>query len=226
MAAVVEFFADYVILVYLLLFVGAMFAVRRFLRARREQTEAVFGLEVELARRHHAQAVSALIAIGLLALAEFILVVFLVPALPALLTMPTPTGDLAALPTSTIPPEILATINAGTPAATATVETSGCIPGQVMITSPEAGEQVRGKITLQGSADIPDFGFYKYEFAPLGTELWTTIQADREPIQEGDLGDWDNSLLTQGDYLLRLVVTNNEGEVMPPCVVPVRVQSP
>ncbi len=226
MAAVLEFFADYVILVYLLLFVGALFAVRRFVRARQEQTEVVFGLEVELARRHHAQAVGALVAIGLLALAEFILVVFLVPALPALLTRPTPTGDLAALPTNTIPPEILATINAATPAATATVEASGCIPGQVMLTSPKPGEQVKGKITLQGTADIPDFGFYKYEFAPVGTDLWTTIQAGREPKQEESLGDWDTSLLTPGDYLLRLVVTNNEGEAMPPCVVPVRVQNP
>ncbi|MBI4731775.1 MAG: hypothetical protein HY781_06550 [Chloroflexi bacterium] len=226
MAAVIQFFADYVVLIYLLLLVAVLFAIRRFGRARREQREAVFGLEVELARRHHGQSVAALVSIGLLALAEFVLVVFLVPALPALLTLPTPTNNLAALPTSTIPPEIMATINAATPGATATTVASGCIPGQIMITSPKPGDQVRGKITLKGTADIPNFGFYKYEFALAGTDIWITIQAGRDAKQEADLGDWDTSELTAGDYLLRLVVTDNQGQALPACVIPIRVLKP
>lgn len=226
MVEIIQFFADYVILIYLLLLVALLFAVRRLNLTRREQSEAVFGLEVELAQRRHGQAVAALVSIGSLALAEFVLVVFLAPALPALLTLPTPTGNLAALPASTIPPELLATLNAGTPVSTVTSEPSGCIPGQIMITSLKPGDQIRGKITLVGTADIPNFGFYKYEFSPAGTDLWTTIQAGRDLKQEANLGDWDTSELIPGDYLLRLVVTDNQGQALPACVVPVRILSP
>jgi hypothetical protein len=226
MATVLQFFADYVILIFMLLLVAALFAIRRLSRARAEQREAVYGLEVELAHHHHSQAVAALVAVGLLALAEFVLVVFLVPALPALMTLPTATGNLAMPATNTIPPEIYATINAGTPQATATSEQSGCIPGQIMITFPKAGDQIRGKITLKGTADIPNFGFYKYEFAPLGSEDWMTIQAGRDATQADDLGDWDTSQITPGDYLLRLVVTDNQARALPACVVPVRILAP
>ena len=212
--------------IYLLLLIALLFALRKYVVTDRERNEAVFGLEVELARRRQVRAISVLVSIGFLALAEFVLVFLLVPALPGFLTISTPTRDTLSVPASTIPPEILETLGATTPGATITTLSSACIPGQIMITSPKPGDQVRGRITLVGTADIPNFGFYKYEFAPPGTELWTTIQAGREVKQEEDLGDWDTSELSTGDYLLRLVVTDNQGNVLPACVVPVRIIQP
>lgn len=226
MIAVLEFFSDYAIVIFLLLLVGAMFAIRGLVRARRQQTEAVFGLEIELARRHTRQAAALLCLVLVLALAEFVVVAFIAPLLPTLAALSKPAGNVAAVPTSTIPPEILQTLNATTPAATSTVEISGCIPAQIMITSPTPGQEIRGKITLVGTADIPNFGFYKYEFSPLGTDVWFTVQAGREARQDADLGTWDTSELIPGDYLLRLVVTDNRGQALPACVVPVRVRAP
>ncbi len=226
MIAVLKFFSDYSVVVFLLLLVGGIFAVRGLGRARAEKTEAVFILENELAQRHLRQSTAILVTVLLLVLSEFVVVVFLTPILPELTLNSQSDGQLSVIPTHTIPAEIMQTLNASTPAATSTVTISGCIPAQIMLTFPAPGQEVSGKITLIGSADIPNFGFYKYEFSPIGMEIWSTIQAGRDVIQNDDLGIWDTSELTPGDYLLRLVITDNQGDVLPACVVPIRIKAP
>jgi len=223
MDAVLRFFIRFAPLIYLLLIMGLLFGIRRLIQARGELREAVYGLERELAHRHLSQAITGLAMVGLLGMAEVILVAFLAPNLPALSLLATPTMNLLAVPTTTLPSPIL---GANTPEATAVVVTTGCIPGQVSITSPKAGDALRGEVILEGTADVPNFGFYKYEFSPLGANLWSTIQASREPLRDGELGRWDASTITPGDYELRLVVTDNQGEPLPACVVPVRILAP
>jgi hypothetical protein len=129
-------------------------------------------------------------------------------------------------PTITIPPELLATIGVLTPESTPTAQTTGCIPGQIMITSPKPGDVIKGQVILIGTANIPNFGFYKYEFSALGTDVWSTIQANREVKQDVELGGWDTSEVSPGDYNLRLVVLDNQNNELPPCIVPVRVAAP
>jgi hypothetical protein len=107
-----------------------------------------------------------------------------------------------------------------------TSSTSGCVPDQLIITSPEPGQEVSGTVTLIGTVDIPDFGFYKYEVSPQGADTWATISAGREVVQNGDVGFWDTSTLTPGDYQLRLLVTDSQGQSYPPCVLSVRVSAP
>jgi hypothetical protein len=100
---------------------------------------------------------------------------------------------------------------------------SGCIPDKIMITSPEPGEELSGTVNITGTAQVPNFGFYKYEVAPRGTQNWATISAEREPKQNEKLGEWNTSSLTNGDYFLRLVITDNVGVSLEPCVIAVRV---
>jgi len=100
---------------------------------------------------------------------------------------------------------------------------SGCIPDQIMITAPAPGEVVRGTVELIGTANVQNFGFYKYEIASLGTQNWATISAEREPHENERLGEWNTFLLTNGEYFLRLVITNNVGVSLEPCVIAVRV---
>ncbi len=226
MAAILNFFTKYAIVIYPLLLVGLMFAIRSLVRARREMGESVYGLEREAAHRHTSQAVAALSLIVFLAIAELVLTVFLAPNLPAISLLATPTMNPLITPTNTIPPELLATIGILTPEPTPTAQTTGCIPGQIMITSPKPGDVVKGQVILAGTADIPNFGFYKYEFSPLGTDVWFTIQANREVKQDVELGRWDTSEVSPGDYNLRLVVIDNQGNALPPCVVPLRVAAP
>jgi hypothetical protein len=224
MAAVLSFFIRWATLIFSLVTLGSLFGIRGLLKARKEMHGATYGLEREIAHRHTSQAVSALVLVGFLAFAEFVLVVFLVPNIPALSQLATPTMNPLLTPTSTFPPELVETLGAGTPASTPTAAATGCIPGQIDITSPKAGDQIQGVINLKGTATIPNFGFYKYEFAPLGSDNWAAILASRKPVQGGDLGTWDTSAIATGDYQVRLVVTDNQGNELPACIIPIRIK--
>ncbi len=223
MAAVLRFFIRFAPLIYLLLSMGLLLGIRRLIQARGELREAVYGLERELAHRRSSRAVTSLALVGILAAGELVLVAFLAPSLPALSLLATPTVNLLAVPTTTLASPLL---SEGTPGATATLEASHCIPGQIWISYPRAGDELRGEVVVEGIADVPNFGFYKYEFSPLGASLWSTIQAKRDPQPGGELGRWNTSGIAAGDYELRLVVTDNRGEPLPACVIPVRILQP
>jgi hypothetical protein len=93
------------------------------------------------------------------------------------------------------------------------------------ITSPKNGDTVKGSFDIIGTVNVPNFGFYKYEFAAVGTDLWATISADRTPKMKETLGNWATGTLIPGDYQLRLVVTDTQGQLLPACVISVRVVS-
>jgi hypothetical protein len=226
MAAVLNFFVKYAPLIYMLLAVGLVFGIRRMVQARAETRQVIYGLEREIAHRHTSLAISVLSLVGFLAVAEFVLVVFLAPNLPALFQLATPTMNPLEIPTSTLSPELMETLGAATPGSTPTAQTTGCIPGQITITSPKPGDEIRGQVTLEGTANIPNFGYYKYEFSPLGVEDWATVEANHDVVQDGELGRWDTSAITPGYYQLRLVVTDNQGNALPACVVPVQIKAP
>jgi hypothetical protein len=95
-----------------------------------------------------------------------------------------------------------------------------------MISSPQEGAELSDVITIKGTANIANFGFYKYEVARPDDDVWLTIQAGREIVNDNDLGQWDTRTLTSGDYMLRLVVTDNQGQSLSPCVIQVRVNNP
>jgi hypothetical protein len=226
MPAIYQALGTHELLVYIVLAIGAMFGLRWLWRSWREWREAVYGLEKEFALRRMSQAIAALALILVLFCGELVTASFILPNLPAALLMPSATPDLLATPTGTISPA-LATEIALTPRPTpAPSNSSGCVSGRVNITSPEAGQELKGAVDVQGTASIQDFGFYKYEVAPLGADTWATISAGRDRVNEGSLGQWDTSSLAPGDYQLRLVVTDNQGQALPACVVDVRVAPP
>jgi len=152
---------------------------------------------------------------------EFYIVTFIAPSLPASDLLTTPTLDLLASPQAT------SAFANSTQAALVTQPVqngmSGCVADQMIITSPKSGEEVKAVVDLIGTANIPDFGFYKYEVAPVGTLNWATIGADRKPKKNELLGRLNTLSLSNGDYFLRLVITDNVGNSLEPCVIAVRV---
>jgi hypothetical protein len=226
MISILQFFTSYQWVVYSVLAIGLMFVIRILVRAQLEKKASLYGLEREIAYRHSSQGVAVLTLIIFLAIAEFSLTVFLAPNLPATAMIATSTLNPLITPVFTIPPELLGTIGILTPVSTPTAQTSGCVPGQIMITSPKPGDSIHGQVIIMGTANIPNFGFYKYEFSSAGTDIWSTIQANREVKQDVELGRWDTSAITPGDYNLRLVVLDNQGNSLPACGVPVRVVAP
>ena len=103
---------------------------------------------------------------------------------------------------------------------------SGCIPDQIDIISPQNGTTIQDIVEIIGSADIPNFGFYKFEMAAISDTSWLTIQAGDTITREGRLGFWDTTRLSPGDYGLRLVLTDNQGQSSLPCTIQVRVDPP
>lgn len=219
MGPVYRTLANYEPLIYIALAIGALFAFRRMWGSWREWRDSVYGLEREFALRRLVQASGlALLILGLV-FAEFFIATFIAPSLPASDIMATATLDLLVTPAGTLSPD--------SPVQLMTQEVpsgmSGCVPDEIMITSPGPGDPVSGTVNITGTADVPNFGFYKYEVAPIGSQNWATIAANREPVRNDQLGDWNTASLTNGDYFLRLVITDNVGTSLEPCVIAVRV---
>jgi len=223
--ALFRFLVQYEALAYLILTIGAVFAARSLWKAWVEWHSAVFGLEKELSFQKVRVSGALFILLIMIGLSQFCLVSFIVPFLPATTFRSTPTADLLQTPGDTpAQPAVDLTAQIGTPAAPS--GTVGCIPGQIMLSSPKPGGEVQGKIILTGTVNVQNFGFYKYEYAPQGSETWATIAAGDKVVIDGELGVWDTSQLVPGDYQIRLLASDNSNKPMPACILPVRVIAP
>lgn len=219
-----RFFSTYAPLIYIGLAIFALFAFRRMWTRWREWRDAVYSLEREFALWRLVRATG----IGILAfsffLAEFYIATFIAPTLPATDLYTTPTLDLLATPQVTLanldPSQLTLT-----PVPPPQSGMTGCVKDKIMITSPQSGgDPLSGVVDIIGTADIPNFGFYKYEVAPVGnTQNWATISADRETKKDEPLGKWNTLSVNNGDYFLRLVITDNVGNALDPCIIAVRV---
>jgi hypothetical protein len=224
------FFRAFETWIYLLLGLGGIIYIRKFILAWQDLRGATFGLERESAQARLNQSASILVLVLTMAITEFVLVSFVAPAVPGSLPLPTATLDLIASPTITLPPgaEQTSQPEATTPTSLAEIVSlpDGCIPGQIEIVIPENGEEIRGIVPVVGTANIPNFGFYKFEIKRPDETVWLTIQAGNVPVSNGKLGDWDTSRLSPADYQLALVVVDNQAKPSQPCIVQVRVSLP
>jgi hypothetical protein len=222
MGLVYRSLALYAPLIYIAIAIFGLFVFRRMWRVWREWRDAVYTLEREFALWRLARAT----ALGFVTLAllfvEFYVVTFIAPSLPASDLLTTPTLDLLASPQPTLSSaDAIALVL--TPTQPLQTGMSGCVKDRIMITSPRPGGTISGVVELVGTANVPNFGFYKYEVAPVGTENWATIGADREPKKDQPLGRLNTLSLSNGEYFLRLVITDNVGGALEPCVISVRV---
>ncbi len=223
MQQVFLFLGRYAGFFYLLLLLAGLYSFRRLWRAWKEWREAYYGLEREFTMRRMGQWMVAATLVLVLLCGVFIITTFVVPAIPALDLLPTPTLDLLA----TNAPGGLSegTLVSMTPVAAQPVAGSqGCIPGELEITSPKPGDEITGTVTLVGTVDLPNFGFYKYEVALRGTDIWSTISAQSETKKNEELGVLNTSVLTPGDYLLRVVVLDNSTQVIGTCIITIRIK--
>ena len=227
MNEILLFLKDLEYLIYIILGGLAVWQLHNFILAWDELRSAAFGLEMESAQSRLNRAAALLVVLLFLGTAEFGLVTFIIPAMPDLNPLPTPTIDLLATPTATLELEIFEPEESlqQTPVPGTAVVQAGCIPDEVFISSPEVNDVVSGVVEIRGSANIADFGFYKFEIAAANTENWLTIQAGDEPTVDDNLGFWDTTQLEPGNYKLRLVVVDNQGLQRDPCSVDITVET-
>ena len=223
------FFRTYEVWIYLGLGLIGLYYVRKFILSWQELRGATFGLERESAQGRLNSAASVLVFILTIMIAEFVLVSFIAPTFPATIPLLTPTLDLLATPTITLATtsqEIQ--IAEGSLAETPTPPNpanseSGCTPESIFISFPAEGAEIRDIIEIRGTAEIPNFGFYKLEMKKSDEQNWLTILAGNEIKQDAVLGAWNTSLLSPGEYQLALVIVDNQGTSLPACIVKVSI---
>jgi hypothetical protein len=231
MEEALRFFRAYEIWIYGLLALGGLLYIRKFFIAWGDLRGAAFGLERESAQSRVNQSATMLFLLLVFAITEFVLVSYVAPAVPGAIPISTPTLDLLATATATLPEVTEGSVTpppaeeTAPPTAPVQANGNGCIPGQVNLTEPQDGTEVEGLVTLMGSANVENFGFYMYEVARPGETVWLTLQAGRDPVAEGELGQWDTSTLAPGEYMLRLVVSDNAGQILQPCEIRVNVRA-
>jgi len=226
MEEVYRFLATYEGLIYILLSLGGLFAFRWLWKSWREWRDSVFGLEREFAMRRMSQALMVSLLILLLFFGELFLASFIVPALPSTDLAITPTQDALDQVEGALYGDPAAALNVVALAPESSTTDGGCVPGEIILTSPEPGQEVSGTVSLVGTVNVDNFGFYKYEVSSQGSDAWSTISAGRKLVNNGEVGLWDTASLTPGDYQLRLEVTDNQGQPYPACIISVRVRAP
>lgn len=226
MEQVLQFFRAYEIWIYIVLGVLALWQIRKFTLAWGELRAAFFGLEREAAQARVNSAATMVVLLILMAVAEFTVVTFVAPTVPGANLLPTATLDLLATATTTLPAPTQNPnkTQEATPTPGELPAAEGCTVGQVNLTFPLNGNRVKGSIDIKGSADTANFGFYTLQIAHPGDTAWLPIQVGQKPVKNDNLSSWDTSSLTPGEYMLKLVVTDNVGNELSPCTIQVTVE--
>jgi hypothetical protein len=229
MIELLKFLITYEILFYIAGGVLEIVFIQRLLTALAEWHSSVFGLEKEVAQRKFTNSLTVIILVALFVFAEFILATFAPTKLAGLNPIATPTVDLSA--TNTPSPATTGTVSPTSAPdlsqVVATVTTEGCTPGQIEWSNPKAGDALSGSVEFKGTVNVSGLGYYKFEYRQVGQTDWTTIAGNSIPVIDGPLGaSWDTSQFPAGDYQLRLVVSDNQGNVtFPACVISVQILS-
>jgi cytoskeletal protein RodZ len=131
---------------------------------------------------------------------------------------PVPPTDTPAAPTDTPTPE---------PTPLPAVVPAACADPRAVISAPGVGQVVAGVTPLSGVATHENFQFYKLEYAA-GANAgggFTYFDGGQVQISGGVLGNFNTTVLPNGDYTLRLTVVDQVGNFPPPCDVSVVVQN-
>ena len=219
--------------IYVILTLAGLVYLRSVFHSYKELRGAIFGLERERAMSRLIRSGAMLILVFAGLAATFVVATYAWPALSVSIHQtPLPTISLLASPEVDVD-TVLEESQPTTPRDSLFVDSSGCQNPAATITDPQDGDSVSGLVAVLGVADIINFAFYKIEYKRLmAGEMWHPISAGTQPVCENDcqvkeeLGTWNTTLVTPGDYAFRLVVMDAEGNAPLPCEIQLRVLPP
>ena len=224
MEELLRFIATYEVGIYIVIGVIVLIYLKRLIDAAIALGKAQFGLEREVAQKGLRLSITIISLVLLIGISNFVLVSVASVKFPGISRIATPTVDLSItqIPDSertTQTPEYFAQTQTA-------IAITGCIPEQLEWVQPKSGDEVSGTVELMGTVNIPNLGFYKYEYQLSGDDIWTPISAGNKPIIEEAFGGvWNTEQLDPGNYSLRLVVSDNQNDLLQPCVIEVKVLS-
>jgi len=250
MAPFIRLIEQFAIVLYIACLAGVLASLRAAWLAWRERNNTLYSLERETATaRAGRAALSGLAFVGLAALI-FFLASFVAPKLPAdEAPTPTPPGPLVTLtpthtpfPTPTLQPTSTAepspgatgipveTIPAPAPTPTVPLPPAQCPDPNVRITAPGHGQIFSGPFQVFGTANIENFGFYKFVLNGPATNFVerTAGEVVEMPVVDNYLGAFDPTPLLEapGAYRFSLVVVNNVGNEAPHCAISLQFLPP
>jgi len=96
----------------------------------------------------------------------------------------------------------------------------------IAITSPASDAIISGEVIITGTTDIQGFASSQLDFtyASNSTDTWFALQTSTQPVVDSPLATWDTTLISDGDYILRLRVYLADGSSQE-VTVPIKVQN-
>jgi len=223
MEEIIRFVVNYEVGIYIILGIVFLINLQRLLSAWASLRKANFGLEKEISQKRIRSSLTFVILMFLFALSNFILVSIASIRYPGISQIATATVDVLVTqsPDSNKSMDEDAKIQSQTQTA---IAITGCTPEQLEWVDPLNGDELEGSIELIGTVNVPNLGFYKYEYRYQGDEFWIPISAENQPVIEGPLGGiWNTESLQPGNYFLRIVVSDNANNLLKPCQIEVKV---
>lgn len=96
----------------------------------------------------------------------------------------------------------------------------------VAILDLRPGQAVQGVLAVRVKSDVPAFRnaelSFTYQDDPRQT--WFLVAESNQPLNGQSMAEWDTNTISDGDYLLRLVVWREEGNYLE-AIVPLRVRN-
>ncbi len=229
-ARFLSFIYEYALWLYGAGALALLFSLYELREARRSVAATIFSLEKEFASKRENRArvllVTTVALLALLTALRFAVVpseplppvraptpTRLVIEPPTLVPL-TPTPTVTRIPTRPRPTPAPPT---ETPTPTR-VPPPPCPRPDVCIAIPAANQVVSGTVTIQGTANIEAFQFYKIEYG-MGEspEQWNSIgDVQTTPVVNGTLVVWNTAGFPESVYKLRLTVVDVSGNFPPP----------
>ncbi len=225
MKELLRFLATYAAGIYLILGVVVIISLQRFITAWLRNRKARFGMEREIFQNQIRSSLSVLGLAIIFIITQYLLVSVLLVKFPNIMLLSTPTMVIDSTNVALTQKAGAISTPQGSELTQTAIAVTGCIPGQLEWTFPKAGDTVGGSVELKGTVNIPNQGFYKYEYQRQGQEEWIPIAAGNKPslVDEVLGGVWNTAQLTPGGYFLQLVVSDNANNLLKPCMIEVKV---
>ena len=85
---------------------------------------------------------------------------------------------------------------------------------QIIVLSPVPGQALQGNILITAEINLKDFisAELSFSYAEDHRDTWFLIQEIKEPINEGLNVEWDTTILTDGEYTLRVIVITEQDQ--------------
>jgi len=97
----------------------------------------------------------------------------------------------------------------------------------VKVTEPQSGDVIQGLVLIYGTTNVAGFRkaevSFGYQDDP--TEAWFLIEQSTTPVQKDLIARWDTSMITDGEYQLRVKVELEDGQSVQTTVWNLRVRN-